>query len=91
MSDHPPAWPIYKRLLGYATPRYLHGPAAVKAAGEKLSQQTGAHAIEAGRPEETLRRALAFLGQPETGDLAQATRDWNPALIPARRARAAEP
>jgi glutamyl-Q tRNA(Asp) synthetase len=79
-----------QRLLGYPTPRYLHVPAAVNAAGEKLSKQTGARAIESGRAEETLRRALAFLGQPETRDLAQAVRDWNPALIPARRARAAE-
>src|SRR5216683_1720900 len=33
-----------------------------------------------------LRRALAFLGQAETDSLAEATRNWNPTLIPARRA-----
>ena len=32
-------------LLGYATPSYLHVPAAIDAAGEKLSKQTGARAI----------------------------------------------
>jgi glutamyl-Q tRNA(Asp) synthetase len=90
LLDSTPRQIHLQRLLGYATPRYLHVPAAVNAAGEKLSKQTGARAIESGRAEETLRRALAFLGQPETRDLAQAVRDWNPALIPARRARAAE-
>lgn len=74
-----------QRLLGYPTPRYLHVPAAVNAAGEKLSKQTGAPAIDSERPEKTLRRALAFLGQAQTDNLAQAVRDWNPALIPARR------
>jgi glutamyl-Q tRNA(Asp) synthetase len=68
-----------QRLLGYPTPRYLHVPAAVNAAGEKLSKQTGAPTVDTDRPEEALRRALAFLGQAET------------ALIPARRALAAAP
>jgi glutamyl-Q tRNA(Asp) synthetase len=80
-----------QRLLGYSTPRYLHVPAAVNGAGEKLSKQTGAPAIDTQHPEEALRRALAFLGQGETGDLAQAARDWNPGLIPARRGLAAAP
>jgi len=78
-----------QRLLGYPTPRYLHVPAAVNAAGEKLSKQTGAPPILHGT--DALRRALAFLGQRETEDLGQAVRNWNPALIPARRALAAAP
>jgi glutamyl-Q tRNA(Asp) synthetase len=77
-----------QRLLGYPTPRYLHVPAAVNEAGEKLSKQTGAAAV-GGRQD--LRRALAFLNQPETDDLAQAVRAWDPRLIAARRARAAAP
>jgi glutamyl-Q tRNA(Asp) synthetase len=80
-----------QRLLGYATPRYLHVPAAVNAAGEKLSKQTGAPPIDPARGGEVLRRALAFLGQPATEDLAQAVSAWDPALIPARRALAAGP
>ena len=91
LLDSTPRQIHLQRLLGYATPRYLHVPAAVNAAGEKLSKQTGARAIQIAHPERTLRRALAFLGQAETGDLAQAVRDWNPTLIPARRALAAEP
>jgi glutamyl-Q tRNA(Asp) synthetase len=78
-----------QRLLGYAVPRYLHVPAAVNGVGEKLSKQTGAPPVNPARKEEELRKALAFLGQPETGDLAEAVRNWNPALIPARRAVAA--
>ena len=80
-----------QRLLGYSTPRYLHVPAAVNAKGEKLSKQTGARPLELARRDQELRRALSFLGQPETEELSQAVRNWNPALIPARRALAAEP
>jgi glutamyl-Q tRNA(Asp) synthetase len=73
-----------QRLLGLSTPRYLHVPVAVTAAGEKLSKQSGAAAVDLSRPERELARALAFLGQPES--LEEAVRQWNPALIPARRA-----
>lgn len=71
-----------QRLLGYPTPRYLHVPVAVNAAGEKLSKQTGAEPLDLSRPQRELHRALAFLGQPE--DLGEAVRRWNPALIPSR-------
>ena len=46
-------WPQFpglrERLLGYAEPRYLHVPAGVNAAGEKLSTQTGATPVDASR------------------------------------------
>ena len=77
-----------QQLLGYPPPRYLHVPAAVNAAGEKLSKQTGAPPI--GKAED-LRKALAFLGQPNADDPVEAVRNWNPALIPARRVLAAAP
>jgi glutamyl-Q tRNA(Asp) synthetase len=80
-----------QRLLGYETPRYLHVPAALNRAGDKLSKQTGAMPVGTARRGDELRRALAFLGQPETDDLAAAVRAWDPALIPARRAMVAEP
>jgi len=76
-----------QRLLRLPTPRYLHVPVALNAAGEKLSKQTGAGAVSA----VDLRRALLFLGQTETDDLAQAARNWNPSLIPALRAQEAPP
>jgi glutamyl-Q tRNA(Asp) synthetase len=74
-----------QRLLGYATPRYLHVPMVVDANGAKLSKHAGARAID----REDLRRALRFLGQPASETPEQAVRAWNPALIPARRAVAA--
>ncbi len=79
-----------QRLLGYATPRYLHVPAAVNAAGEKLSKQTGARRIDIARPERALRDALRFLGQASAADLEEAIANWEPARIPRRRAIAAE-
>jgi glutamyl-Q tRNA(Asp) synthetase len=78
-----------QRLLGYPQPRYLHIPAAVNAAGEKLSKQTG-EAPVAGR-KNALPEALLFLGQQETGDLRAALRNWDPALIASRRVRGATP
>ena len=76
-----------QRLLGLPTPRYLHVPVVLDATGEKLSKQTGANAVSAA----DLRKALGFLGQAETDDLAQAVRNWNPSLIPALRARESPP
>jgi glutamyl-Q tRNA(Asp) synthetase len=89
LLDSTPRQIYLQRLLGYPTPRYLHIPAAVNAAGEKLSKQTGAPPILDGR--DWLRHALRFLGQRETDDLAQAVKNWDPALIPRRRALAAAP
>ena len=81
-----------QQLLGYATPRYLHLPVATNAAGEKLSKQTHARdAVPADIP-----AALRFLGMelpvdlPARELLAWAKGNWNPALIPRRRVRAAD-
>ena len=73
-----------QRLLGVPTPRYLHVPAAVNAAGEKLSKQTGALPVEPTWA--SVRRALDFLGQQPSDSLEEAVRTWDPARIPARRA-----
>lgn len=73
-----------QRLLGLPTPRYLHVPAAVDAAGEKLSKQTGATPVTATWA--SLRRALDFLGQDKSESLEEALRKWSPARVPARRA-----
>jgi len=75
-----------QQRLGYPVPRYLHVPVAVNAAGEKLSKQTGAEAVDLTRRGEALRRAFAFLGQPGTEDLAEGLRNWDAARIPSRRA-----
>ena len=77
-----------QRLLGAATPRYLHVPVATNAAGEKLSKQTRAADAQV----QDLPRALRFLGmdvpagigQPEL--LAWSAKNWDPARIAATRA-----
>ncbi|MEO7403443.1 MAG: tRNA glutamyl-Q(34) synthetase GluQRS, partial [Burkholderiales bacterium] len=51
-----------QRLLGLATPRYMHIPVVLDAAGEKLSKQTLAQPIDPTRPGHTLRRVFEFLG-----------------------------
>ena len=55
---------VVQRALGFPTPRYLHVPVATNAAGEKLSKQTGAPALDPREAVPILRRALEFLGQP---------------------------
>jgi len=86
-----------QRLLGYATPRYLHVPVAVNAAGEKLSKQTGAVPIDSAQPEAVLERALVFLNQapPEALGARElldwARRNWHPERIAARRMLEAAP
>lgn len=51
-----------QRLLGYATPRYLHIPVVLAADGQKLSKQTGAAAIDPFHPVRALNAALTHLG-----------------------------
>ena len=81
-----------QRRLGVREPRYLHVPVATNAAGEKLSKQTRADAIDAHDPVPALRAALRFLGQDviETADrdalLATAVARWDRGRIPRVRA-----
>ena len=84
---------LLQRLLGLPTPRYLHVPAAVNAAGEKLSKQTRAPPVTLDRPSEALGKALAFLGfggAPVSAGtrevLAWAREHWAVRRIPAVRA-----
>jgi glutamyl-Q tRNA(Asp) synthetase len=89
LLDSTPRQIHLQRLLGLPTPRYLHIPVALDEGGNKLSKQLGSQAL-ADSPR-TLARALAFLGQPPAGTLDDALRNWNPALIPARRDAAPSP
>lgn len=85
---------MLQRLLGFATPSYMHLPVAIDAAGEKLSKQTLAprvHPASAGR---NLLAALRFLGQDPPRDLARessavilawSVSHWNPRAIPCRK------
>ena len=89
LLDSTPRQIHLQRLLGVPTPRYLHVPVVVDAAGEKMSKQTGAAPIEPSM--QTIRKALRFLGQPDAATLDEAVANWNPALIARRRALAPEP
>lgn len=51
-----------QRLLGYPTPSYLHVPLVTDTAGEKLSKQNGAQALDLNRPVAELHKAAHFLG-----------------------------
>ena len=73
-----------QRLLGAATPHYLHVPVATNAADEKLSKQTRA----AGAGAQEMAAALEFLGMKVPGDLLPkellpwAASAWEPARVP---------
>lgn len=54
---------LLQRLLGYATPSYLHLPVVTNALGEKLSKQTNAAPIDVSNALTQLAGALHFLGQ----------------------------
>jgi glutamyl-Q tRNA(Asp) synthetase len=62
LIDSTPRQIYLQTLLGLPTPRYLHLPVVVNEAGEKLSKQTGARAIDLEHPVEELQVAAAFLG-----------------------------
>ena len=94
LLDSTPRQIYLQRLLGLPTPRYLHLPAAVNAAGEKLSKQTLAPPVDARDPVPALARALEFLGQAPPPHLRQATLaeiwdwarlNWKAERIPHRR------
>jgi glutamyl-Q tRNA(Asp) synthetase len=76
-----------QRLLGCATPRYLHVPVATNAKGEKLSKQTQAADARAA----DIPGALRFLGMDTPSGLAPgeflgwALKHWDPARIPRAR------
>lgn len=82
-----------QRQLGLKQPDYFHVPLVLSTAGEKLSKQTGAQALNNQRAIDNLLRCMIFLGQPlepqilsEIGSLEEfwqwAIAVWNPALIP---------
>ena len=91
-----------QRLLGYATPQYMHIPVVVNELGQKLSKQTLASAISTDTlgAQRVLLSALRFLGQ-STADvepastisdlLLIATRNWDRSRIPRARTMPVEP
>ena len=88
LLDSTPRQIHLQRLLGFASPSYLHVPVAVNAAGEKLSKQTQAADARA----QDLPRALRFLGIPAPDDLPPrelpgwAVKHWDPPRLPRAKA-----
>lgn len=71
-----------QKALAYSTPRYLHLPLVVDAAGQKWAKQTGAPALDHAQARTNLHRALALLGlqsDPQTPchrQLDESLRQW---------------
>jgi glutamyl-Q tRNA(Asp) synthetase len=88
LLDSTPRQILLQRMLGAATPRYLHVPVVTNAAGEKLSKQTGALALDLAHPEAELSEAAEFLGldigpAASIGDFwPRATAAWIKRLAP---------
>jgi glutamyl-Q tRNA(Asp) synthetase len=84
-----------QRLLGYATPRYLHIPLVYGGDGRKLSKSDAAHPVDIGNPLASLLDAWKFLqpGMPESRDMSLsefwqwAPSVWNPRNMQARTER----
>ncbi|WP_297323828.1 tRNA glutamyl-Q(34) synthetase GluQRS [Nitrosomonas sp.] len=91
LLDSTPRQIFLQRLLGYATPSYLHLSVVTNALGEKLSKQTNAAPIDVSNALTQLVDALHFLGQEPPlemieGDIASfwrwAQKNWRVDQIP---------
>ena len=81
LANNTPRQMHLQRLLGLATPAYLHAPLLLGADGEKLSKRNGARALELSDPAQAIRHAAACLGlavEPATlaDTLGQAVSLW---------------
>ena len=94
LLDSTPRQIYLQRLLGLRTPRYLHLPAAVNAAGEKLSKQTRAAPLDERDPVPALAQVMNFLGQAPPLQLRRAPlaefwrwtlAHWDASHVPRRR------
>ena len=72
LLDSTPRQILLQQQLGYPVPAYAHLPVACNPAGEKLSKQTLARAVEGQAPARVLVDALGFLGQSPPPGLAEA-------------------
>ena len=86
-STHRQRW--VQTCLGLTPPTYGHLPVLTDSAGNKLSKQTGATALDNRLAAANLRQALASLGQTVPAEhataeqiLSTAVRLWSPASVP---------
>ena len=78
-----------QRALNYPTPDYRHFPVVNDAAGNKLSKQTGAQAVDTADPIEIWQQALTFLNQIPAEDYSHdlpalinwAIANWQPTRL----------
>lgn len=94
LLDSTPRQIYLQQLLDLPTPQYLHVPVVTNAAGEKLSKQTMAEAIDPQHANTQLWNALDFLGQNPPKDLlgnslgdlwSWAKSHWRTDTIPRKR------
>ncbi len=64
LLDSTPRQHLLQQLLGYPQPSYAHIPVLADAAGQKLSKQNLAPALDDAAAPDNLRLALHYLGQP---------------------------
>jgi glutamyl-Q tRNA(Asp) synthetase len=100
LLDSTPRQIHLQRLRDLPMPRYAHLPVAVNAAGQKLSKQTLAQAVEAESAVPVLAATLGFLGQLPDQAMSRlplrafwhtAIAQWNAARIPRVREQPAPP
>jgi glutamyl-Q tRNA(Asp) synthetase len=93
LLDSTPRQILLQRRLGLPTLEYAHIPVIANAAGQKLSKQTFAPALDNGAALQNLLAALDFLGQPPPAAahrqsidalLAWAIAHWRLEMVPRR-------
>jgi len=99
LLDSTPRQIWLQQRLGAATPSYAHVPVATNAAGEKLSKQTLARAVDPLGGAAVLAEVLRFLGQELPAEMRRvplrefwpwAVSTWSMARVPAVRGKAAD-
>ncbi len=81
LLDSTPAQVYLQRCLGLRRPEYAHIPVAVNRAGNKLSKQTGARALDPEAPLPALRAAWRVLGQdPPPAAIGSVAAFWDWAI-----------
>ena len=71
LLDSTPRQIYLQQCLGFETPQYAHFPVAVNEDNQKLSKQHFAAPLDHKTPLPALLRALKFLGQPLSDELAE--------------------